>query len=96
MGAASEAVDTPVLVVIDALDESGEARSREQILRMLADPFSTELTKLLANLRVLVTSRPLDDIQFSWARQLVFMPADSFSCPLTRFHVHRLVSRAPT
>ena len=35
-----------ILVVIDALDESGEARSREQILRMLAgnvDPLSTEL-----------------------------------------------------
>jgi len=68
VGAASEAVDTPVLVVIDALDESGEARSREQILRMLAgnvDPFSTELTKLPAHFRVLVTSRPLDDIQKS-------------------------------
>jgi len=68
VGAASQAVDIPVLVVIDALDESGDARSREQILRMLAgnvDPFSTELTKLPTNLRVLVTSRPLDDIQKS-------------------------------
>jgi len=60
-----------------------------------ADPFSTELTKLLANWRVLVTSRSLDYIQFSWAFPLVFMPADSFSCPLTRFHVHRLLSCAP-
>jgi hypothetical protein len=64
--AASQAVDAPVLIVIDALDESGEARSREQILDMLAgnpDPFSSEPLKLPANLRVLVTSRPLDDIQ---------------------------------
>ncbi|KAJ8585924.1 hypothetical protein M405DRAFT_883576 [Rhizopogon salebrosus TDB-379] len=63
---ASQAVDAPVLMVIDALDESGEARSREQILDMLAgnlDPFSSAPMKLPANLRVLVTSRPLDDIQ---------------------------------
>ena len=68
VGAASQAVDTPVLIVIDALDESGEARSREQILRVLAgnvDPLSTELTKLPAHFRVLITSRPLDDIQKS-------------------------------
>jgi len=66
--AASRAIDEPILMVIDALDESGEARSREQILRILAgnvDPFSTELTKLPAHLRVLVTSRPLDDIRES-------------------------------
>jgi len=68
VGAASQAVDTPILVVIDALDESGEARSREQILCMLAgnvDPLSTELTKLPAHFRVLITSRPLDDIHKS-------------------------------
>jgi hypothetical protein len=49
-------VTAPVLVVIDALDESGGAHSREQILRVLAG-------KLPANFRVLVTSRPLDDIR---------------------------------
>jgi hypothetical protein len=68
VGAASQAVDAPVLMVIDALDESGQARSREQILHMLAgnvDSFSSERMKLPANLRVLVTSRPLGDIQKS-------------------------------
>ncbi|KAJ8587653.1 hypothetical protein M405DRAFT_934610, partial [Rhizopogon salebrosus TDB-379] len=34
--AASQAVDAPVLMVIDGLDESGETRSREQILDILA------------------------------------------------------------
>jgi len=66
--AASKAVDTPVLVVIDALDESGDARSREEILRMLTgnvDPLSTELTKLPAHFRILITSRPLEDIRNS-------------------------------
>ena len=49
-------VTAPALVVIDALDESGGAHSREQILRVLAG-------KLPVNFRVLVTSRPLDDIR---------------------------------
>jgi len=63
---ASQAIDAPVLMVIDALDESGDVCSREQILRMLAgnlNPFSSERTKLPTNLRILVTSRPLDDIR---------------------------------
>jgi len=65
VGAASQAVAAPVLMVIDALDESGEARSRERILQMLAgklDPDSYEPMKLPTNIRILVTSRPLDDI----------------------------------
>jgi len=63
---ASQAIDAPVLMVIDALDETGDERSREEILRMLAgnlDPFSSEITKLPTNLRILVTSRPLNDIR---------------------------------
>jgi len=63
---ASQVIDAPVLLVIDALDESGDVHSREQILRMLAgnsNPFSSKLTKLPTNLRILVTSRPLDDIR---------------------------------
>jgi len=68
VGAASQAVDTPVLVVIDALDESGDARSRQEILRMLTgnvDPLSTEPTKLPAHFRILITSRALEDIRKS-------------------------------
>ena len=34
--AAAKVVSAPVLIVIDALDESGDARSREDILRVLA------------------------------------------------------------
>ncbi|OJA16893.1 hypothetical protein AZE42_12246 [Rhizopogon vesiculosus] len=61
--AALKAVNAPVLIVIDSLDESGDARSREHILRVLAgkpDTFS-----LPANIRVVVTSRPLEDIHRS-------------------------------
>lgn len=59
---ASKAVDTPVLIIIDALDEGGEALS-EHIIRVLAgNSMSVQLTKIPANVRVLVTSRPLEDI----------------------------------
>jgi len=57
--AAAEVVTAPVLIVIDALDESGDASSREQILRVFSDKQKT----ISPNLRVLITSRPLDDIQ---------------------------------
>ncbi|KAG1786452.1 uncharacterized protein HD556DRAFT_1300145, partial [Suillus plorans] len=61
----SNAIAAPVLIVIDALDESGEANSREQILRLLAGKLNTSTSqpcKLPANFRILLTSRPLEDI----------------------------------
>ncbi|KAG6326745.1 hypothetical protein ID866_12345 [Astraeus odoratus] len=51
-----------VLIVIDALDESGEEPSREHILRILS---SQKIKKLPPNFRILVTSRPLSDISDS-------------------------------
>lgn len=61
---ASKAIAAPVLIVIDALDESGEADSRKHILRLLTDEWnaSPQSTELPANLRVLITSRQLEDI----------------------------------
>ena len=58
------AVAAPVLIVIDALDESGEAKSREQILRLLAGKLniSSQLSEMPKNFRILITSRPLEDI----------------------------------
>ena len=47
-----------VVVVIDALDESGMERTRKAILYVLA----THGAKLPANVRILLTSRPLLDI----------------------------------
>ncbi|KAG2340093.1 WD40 repeat-like protein [Suillus weaverae] len=55
----------PVLIIIEALDESGEADSREQILCLLAGKLNTspsQLAELPENFRFLVTSRPLEDI----------------------------------
>ncbi|KIL59433.1 hypothetical protein M378DRAFT_169219, partial [Amanita muscaria Koide BX008] len=48
----------PVVIVIDALDESGEPVSRRHILSIL----TKDAAKLPSNLRILVASRPLADI----------------------------------
>ncbi|KIN99928.1 hypothetical protein M404DRAFT_1004236, partial [Pisolithus tinctorius Marx 270] len=50
-----------VVVVIDALDESGTEMSRRRILSLLT---STEAARLPANFRILLTSRPLPDIEY--------------------------------
>ncbi|KIN96881.1 hypothetical protein M404DRAFT_926159, partial [Pisolithus tinctorius Marx 270] len=49
-----------VVVVIDALDESGPEASRRHILSLLT---STEASHLPTNFRILLTSRPLPDIE---------------------------------
>ncbi|KIO00851.1 hypothetical protein M404DRAFT_753719, partial [Pisolithus tinctorius Marx 270] len=48
-----------VVVIIDALDESGPEKSRKDILSLLK---SSEAAHLPANFRILLTSRPLPDI----------------------------------
>ncbi|KAG1772206.1 hypothetical protein EV702DRAFT_1246600 [Suillus placidus] len=62
---ASNAIAAPVLIVTEALDESGEENSQEQILRLLAGKLNTstsQLAELPANFCILVTSRPLEDL----------------------------------
>jgi hypothetical protein len=56
----SEAITTvgPIVIVIDALDESGDRASREVLLRIIGK----RMTDLPNNFRVLVTSRPEPDI----------------------------------
>lgn len=48
----------PIVIVIDALDESGDEDSREDVLRMLAE----RITSLPSNFRICLTSRPERDI----------------------------------
>ena len=57
----------PILVVIDALDESGNATGRTGLHTFLA----TNLSRLPANFRVFITSRPEDGIE----RALVGAPS---------------------
>ena len=51
-------VGHPVLIVLDALDECGTPEQRQSLLHILRDC----LTTLPANFRVLITSRPDEDI----------------------------------
>ena len=48
----------PTLIVIDALDESGDVKSRRVLLSLLAK----RMIELPDNFRILLTSRPLEDI----------------------------------
>ncbi|KIM46585.1 hypothetical protein M413DRAFT_421887, partial [Hebeloma cylindrosporum] len=50
--------DHPILLIIDALDESGDAQSRNHLLSILGH----RARELPLNVRMLITSRPLDDI----------------------------------
>ena len=54
--------DHPILLVIDALDESGDPQSRKDLLPILAN----RATELPSNVRILITSRPLDDILWAF------------------------------
>ena len=61
----SEAMVGPILIVIDALDESGGADSRQHILRILAgklDDNESCISQLPPHFRILLISRPLPDI----------------------------------
>lgn len=57
--------DTTILLVLDALDECGTAKSREALLEILA-----EQTSLLPSyIRILITSRPEHDIRSAFEAQ---------------------------
>lgn len=61
----SDAMVGPIVIVIDAVDESGEVDSRKYLLRILAgklDDGESHISKLPPHVRILVTSRPLPDI----------------------------------
>ena len=57
----SEAIVGPIVIILDALDESGDTDSRRDILHILGDTES-HITDLPPNLRILLTSRHLPDI----------------------------------
>ena len=54
----------PITIIIDALDECGDARSREGLLEVLCD----ELARLPRAFRILITSRDEFDIRSSLSR----------------------------
>ncbi|KAG5636802.1 hypothetical protein H0H81_006824 [Sphagnurus paluster] len=67
--AKSGAMAGPILIVIDALDESGDMNSRQQILPILAGKLGKtqgHIKNLPPNFRILVVSRPLPDIDLAF------------------------------
>ena len=57
--ALSAAMMGPIVIIVDALDESGDANSRRVLLRILGNITESDLPP---NFRILLTSRPLQDI----------------------------------
>jgi len=59
----SENITGPIVIVIDALDESGDTDSRRVLLRILGNAITkSRITDLPPNFRILLTSRSLPDI----------------------------------
>ncbi|CCM06111.1 uncharacterized protein FIBRA_08360 [Fibroporia radiculosa] len=64
-----KSIRTPVLVVIDALDESGAEDTRKLLLQLVSGKQTGALIPLPPNFRILITSRPLPDIYNAFHRQ---------------------------
>ena len=79
-----------VVVVIDALDESGTERTRSTVLKVLAG----HNAKLPKNLRILLTSRPLADIRkvLDGARHVRARSLDDVDTESTIGDIHLYVS----
>ncbi|KAH7923669.1 WD40 repeat-like protein [Leucogyrophana mollusca] len=60
----------PVVIVIDALDESGDEAARAPLLSLLAN----EIPKLPPHFRILVTTRHEEDIMLAFERSRHFFP----------------------
>jgi hypothetical protein len=67
LGKSSRSTGESIVIVIDALDESGGVETRKDLLNILAgkhqNPAVPKITDLPGNFRFIVTSRPLDDIK---------------------------------
>ena len=80
-----------VVLVVDALDESGAEASRKHILSALT---STEAASLPSNFRILLTSRPLSDITRALgnARHVKVASLDDVSTIFAERDIHLYVS----
>ncbi|KAG2112309.1 uncharacterized protein F5147DRAFT_684598, partial [Suillus discolor] len=88
----------PVLIVIEALDESGELETRHNLLRILAGRIQNEelsqITELPSNFRILVTSRSLHDIEkgFEGANHILRLSMDAIPSEVMERDIHAFVS----
>jgi hypothetical protein len=88
----------PVLILIEALDESGGAETRRNLLRILAgrlqDNGLPRITELPSNFRILVTSRPLSDIEdgFKGADHIRRLSMDTIPAEVAEGDIRAFVS----
>jgi hypothetical protein len=91
----------PVLIVIEALDESGGVETRHHLLRILAgklqDKGLPQITELPHNFRILVTSRPLRDIDdaFHDAQHILRLSMDDIPEAVTESDIRTFAPLAP-
>jgi hypothetical protein len=88
----------PVVIVIDALDESGGVKTRHNLIRILAgelqNPAVPSITALPNNIRIIVTSRPLRDIVvgFGGAQHVLPVFIDGIPPTVTEGDIYTYVS----
>ena len=93
--ALADAMMGPIVIVVDALDESGDPASRRILLRILGNAIEgSRITDLPPNLRILLTSRPLPDIHaaLDGGRHVRQKSMDSIPSESTRHDILRYVS----
>ncbi|KIK44915.1 hypothetical protein CY34DRAFT_584968 [Suillus luteus UH-Slu-Lm8-n1] len=99
LGKLSESSVGPVLIVIEALDESGGRETRRDLLRILSgklqDNGLPQIAKLPPNFRILVTSRPLRDIDdaFHGAQHILHLSMDDIPEAVAKSDIHTFVSQ---
>jgi WD40 repeat protein len=91
--------EEPIVIVIDALDESGGVETREDLLRILAGKGENsvpKITELPGNLRFIVTSRPLPDImdEFHGVQHIQHMSMDDILPESAEHDIRVYVSKA--
>ncbi|KAG2339588.1 hypothetical protein BDR05DRAFT_614424, partial [Suillus weaverae] len=89
----------PIVIVIDALDESGGVETRKDLLRILAgkhqNPAFPKITDLPDNFRFIVTSRPLGDIndEFHEVQHIRQMSMDDIPAAVAERDIRAYVSK---
>ena len=96
--ALSEAMVGPIVIVVDALDESGESDTRRNLLRILSGKLGDDeshIARLPSHLRILLTSRPLPDIfnALKDANHVQQKPMDSIEPSFTKRDIRLYISR---
>src|SRR6267154_849865 len=98
LGKLSGSTVGPVLIVIEALDESGGVETRRHLLRILAgklqDQGVPQITELPPNFRILVTSRLLHDIddEFKGVQHIQRWSMDDIPSEVAERDIHTYVS----